>query len=320
MLTCEFNRARFQVLVLDPNLIPHSIDVVIGEFIYELHFRVEREELAQPIPIDMDDDMMEEREDEGTRCANDPKLMHQDPSHRESTRNSSAASSDVGCKKTQHGKSALYHISALEVLQEFDHEAEKEEDEVATGGEAPDSEPPSLIMHEVQMASILESETPGRRSKRRAETVDESSLERAERMKAAHNLDFKGNKEQSQSSLLILSNDVVMSNLGAVGFSLGQDQSSIASSVSNLRQVEIDRVLCKPKIDKIFDVEEKEEIENEEVDKLILNSLCSEIMEEVMDLGSAYPKDCNTTPISKASSTSTKRAKKRKNRKGKNSV
>jgi hypothetical protein len=52
--------------------------------------------------------------------------------------------------------------------------------------------------------------------------------------------------------------------------------------------------LLKPSIDKIdniFDMEEKEEIENEEVDKLILNSLCGEIMEEVMDLGSAYPKD-----------------------------
>jgi hypothetical protein len=95
-------------------------------------------------------------------------------------------------KKTQHGKSVLYHIPALEVLQEFDHEAEKEEDEVATGGEAPNSEPPSPIMHEVQMASIPESETPGRRSKRRVETIDESSLERAERMEAARNLDFKG--------------------------------------------------------------------------------------------------------------------------------
>jgi hypothetical protein len=36
--TCEFDRARFQVLVLDPSLIPHSIDVVIGEYIHELHF------------------------------------------------------------------------------------------------------------------------------------------------------------------------------------------------------------------------------------------------------------------------------------------
>jgi hypothetical protein len=67
-------------------------------------------------------------------------------------------------------------------------------------------------------------------------------------------------------------------------------------------------MLCKTKINKvdyIFDVEEKEEIENEEVDKLILNSLCSEIMDEVMDLSSAYPQDCNTTPMFKSSSTAT---------------
>jgi hypothetical protein len=106
-------------------------------------------------------------------------------------------------------------------------------------------------------------------------------------------------------------------------FSLGHDQSSIDSSLSTLRQVEIDREMCKPNIDtidNIFDLEEKEEIENEEVDKLILNAICSEIVEEVMDLGSAYPKDCNTTPRSKASSTCTTRAKKRKNRKGKISL
>jgi hypothetical protein len=61
-----------------------------------------------------------------------------------------------------------------------------------------------------------------------------------------------------------------------------------------------------------FYLEEKEELENEEVDKLILNSLCSEIMDEVMNLGSAYPKDFNTSPISKSSSTTTKRASKKK--------
>jgi translation elongation factor EF-Tu-like GTPase len=85
----------------------------------------------------------------------------------------------------------------------------------------------------------------------------------------------------------------------------------------------MDRVLCNlnvDKLDSILELEEKEEIENEEVDRLNLNSLCSKIMEEVMDLCSAYPKDCNTTPISKASSTSTTRAKKRKNKKGRNSV
>jgi hypothetical protein len=210
-------------------------------------------------------------------------------------------------------KTVLYHIPAIELLQDHEHEAEKVEDEVTTGGDAPDSEPPSPIMHEVVMAAIPESETPGRRSKHRAKMVDESSLERAERMKAARNLDFKGIKEHSQSYFLLLSKDTVLSNLDTVGISLGHDQTSIDSSLSNIRQVEMHRVSCKPNLDKldsICDLEEKEEIENEEVDKMII--------EEVMDLGSAYPKDCNTTPIFKASSTSTTRAKKRKNKKGKN--
>jgi hypothetical protein len=52
----------------------------------------------------------------------------------------------------------------------------------------------------------------------------------------------------------------------------------------------------------IFDNEEKEEMENEEVNKLILNSLCYEIMDEVMDLGNAYPQDCKITPNYKPSS------------------
>jgi hypothetical protein len=59
---------------------------------------------------------------------------------------------------------------------------------------------------------------------------------------------------------------------------------------------------------------------NEEVHKLILNSLCSEIMDEVMDTGSAYPKDCNTTPISKSSSTTTKKVSRKKKSKRKNSI
>jgi hypothetical protein len=53
-------------------------------------------------------------------------------------------------------------------------------------------------------------------------------------------------------------------------------------------------------------------MENEEIDKLILNLLCSEIMDEVMDLASAYPKYCNTTSISKSPSTTTKKANRKK--------
>jgi hypothetical protein len=66
----QYERARFQVLVLDPSLIPHSIDVVIGEYIYELHFKVEQEEMVNPMPIDMDDNVVDDREEDGAERSN----------------------------------------------------------------------------------------------------------------------------------------------------------------------------------------------------------------------------------------------------------
>jgi hypothetical protein len=56
----------------------------------------------------------------------------------------------------------------------------------------------------------------------------------------------------------------------------------------------------------VFDKDEKEELDNEKIDKLIINSLCGEIMDEVMDLGNAYPKDCKITPRQQTSSSSKK--------------
>jgi hypothetical protein len=47
--------SRMQVAVLDPELIPESADVAIGDNVYELHFKVELEEnSANPMPMDMD--------------------------------------------------------------------------------------------------------------------------------------------------------------------------------------------------------------------------------------------------------------------------
>jgi hypothetical protein len=77
--------------------------------------------------------------------------------------------------------------------------------------------------------------------------------------------------------------------------SLGNNDSLISSSVSHIKEIEIGR------LDGVVNREEKEELENEEVDKLIY-SLCCEIMDEVMDLGNAYPQDCKITPKHKPSS------------------
>jgi hypothetical protein len=54
--TYKFEVGRLQVSVLDPNLIPQFVDVVIGDFIYELQFRVEENiDEINLEPMDMDD-------------------------------------------------------------------------------------------------------------------------------------------------------------------------------------------------------------------------------------------------------------------------
>jgi hypothetical protein len=62
---------------------------------------------------------------------------------------------------------------------------------ISSDSEGPNSESvtPVAEAQVVDMAAIPEADTPMRRSKRRAETADEPSLERAERIKAARNVD-----------------------------------------------------------------------------------------------------------------------------------
>jgi hypothetical protein len=72
-----------------------------------------------------------------------------------------------------------------------------------------------------------------------------------------------------------------------------------------VKEVELKRLettLIEDRINSVFDREEKEEMENKKVDKLILSSLCSEIMDEVMDLGNAYSLDYEITSSNKSSS------------------
>ena len=53
--TKRFGRPRLRVAVLSPELISDLVDVVIGEFVYELQFRLETEEEENdPRLIDMD--------------------------------------------------------------------------------------------------------------------------------------------------------------------------------------------------------------------------------------------------------------------------
>jgi hypothetical protein len=156
-----------------------------------------------------------------------------------------------------------------------------------------------------KMAAILEASPPSRGSKRQVETADQTNLEQAEKMKAAQNLDpspKKGTIESSDKSFLNYSSEQVADNLNTVRIFLGKGNLEIGNAVERLKVLENDRCRDqdhKDEINNIFDLEEKEMVE-EEVDKLILNSLCREIMDEVMDVDSAYPSDSKTIPKEKS--------------------
>ena len=67
-----------KVAVLDPNLIPDFVDVVIGDYVYELQFAVEDDTLnGEPQLIDMDStkegDPKEENPKEGDPKEENPK-------------------------------------------------------------------------------------------------------------------------------------------------------------------------------------------------------------------------------------------------------
>jgi len=53
--TKKFGRSRTKVAVLDPQLIPNLVDVVIGEYVYELQFYDEEAWISgEPEIVDMD--------------------------------------------------------------------------------------------------------------------------------------------------------------------------------------------------------------------------------------------------------------------------
>jgi hypothetical protein len=159
----------------------------------------------------------------------------------------------------------------------------------------------------------------------REEARGEPSLEHVERIKAARNLDSmpkKGTKFMSYASFLQFSNEQVANNLSSVGISLGNSVDSVTNALASVRDAEIKRLdtrLNEDKISLVFDREEEEEMEDEEVAKLILNSICSEIMDEVMNLGNAYPLDCKITLRNKSSSSLNRRKKSRSKSKPKGS-
>jgi hypothetical protein len=99
--------------------------------------------------------------------------------------------------------------------------------------------------------------------------------------------------------MLHFTKEHIVDNLESIGINLGKGALEVNKTGEKINSRD---VVCNAnqgsddEISRIFDLEEKELAEEEEVDKLILNSLCCELMDEVMNLDSAYPLNCKTSP------------------------
>jgi hypothetical protein len=111
-------------------------------------------------------------------------------------------------------------------------------------------------------------------SKRRARDTNEDFLECATKLKVHRN---EGEN---------ISDSCICSNLSCVGISIGQEKDSIDASIAVLREATENSMpsVCNKKM-LILESELKDIKQEEDLDKILLNQLCGELMDEVMDMG-----------------------------------
>lgn len=107
VFTRKHDICRMQVMVMDPNLIPQYINIVIGDYMYEIQFRVEvNVDDNNPQPMDMDhnhqdgddDQQLDGMEDKGHNNTNSvPTGQKEEGSNKE---NGSAAAAGQSAGKT----------------------------------------------------------------------------------------------------------------------------------------------------------------------------------------------------------------------------
>jgi hypothetical protein len=195
--TQQFSRARLQVLMLDPAFIPTSVDVVIVNNVYELHFKVEPKEMHDnPKPLEMDDDFddMEkmEYEEGGNGVSGD--FMQEDQGNSNNGSDHQLAVKPNEQQKSYKGKAK----ELLDTVLSEDDEGEVFSHGSTDGGEdnmiaeawsdeelPKDSGSDTTVQLTAKqwahtkddLAAIPEAVTPSHKSKRRSATVDEDSLD-----------------------------------------------------------------------------------------------------------------------------------------------
>jgi hypothetical protein len=245
--TNNYEICRLQVLVLDASLLPQFVDVVIGDNLYELQFRVEENmDNDNPEPMDMDDLDLEVGDDDQQNNGNKGignALADPNVDATKSKKSSKHGRQDIEGKYS--GKKVVDLDSVLEdgssgsgIFQGLGLGEELQEglgeEEVGRTRSQPGGVPGSLlsayemvkkngqVTPEVAVCAAIPAMYTGSsvsyRSKRRAATSARNSLERASRLKASRNLGSDFMEGNESLVLCSLSVQQVVDKLRPFGF------------------------------------------------------------------------------------------------------
>ncbi|CAD6219292.1 unnamed protein product [Miscanthus lutarioriparius] len=205
--TKRFGRPRLRVVVLSPKLIPDLVDVVIGDFVYELQFRLEIEEEENDLRlIDMDN-----QPGESGKKDDDLDILNKDPtpnakesdSNKENTKKDKkdgSSSAPPAAKNSNKGTQAallsrptmelksigLFDSTKAWVLKSFD----------------------GPLNSKSPVQTPAENTTPTRWSKRNVAIGDQDSTERAAKLKACKNLEEPNNSDSADELDLLAINQL----------------------------------------------------------------------------------------------------------------
>lgn len=293
--TNEHRMARMKVAVLAPELIPDLVDVVIGDYVYELQFRIEKDNGDNPAPIYMDIDPKND-EDNGGNLGE----KEDDPNNAKTNETHAANKNNLGNIDGTSPTMGSSHTGAAHESTPHSSRVSKPVVKLAPTGSqgswkakvsvSPDDLQNTLLGQQQVKPNNLPADaytSPIRSSKRNAAANDEDSLERATKLKAKRNLDAPHKNGTDLFSLAPLDDSTIFSNIDNVGVSLGSSV-NFSTFVNELKWNELSKLRVSVLVnrnlnDDLVDVGVENMEMEEEFDRLALNLLCGDLVEGVSD-------------------------------------
>jgi len=315
----KFGRARMKVAVLDSNLIPVFVDVVIGDYVYQLHFGVEQGMPdGEPELIDLDSTMEDD-----------------DPKGEKPNEDKTNGKMDIdGGKEGDHvpNNDAGNQLPAAGAAADATQQQAKGADPMSSQGKpVKDPNRPVIVLSQnvnangdgQWKAKLMPPQidsgnlnnlkahkggtvSPSRSSKRTAATADQDSVDKATKLKTKRNMDTTPDKGKEPQPCSFISRDdsSLLNSATSIGVVLGDNEYEILNSLNSLRDLEKFRLNQNKKLvdDNNIVLDDASIVcsNDDGIDLEALNFICSEISEGLGD-GGCDPK-CLQTPVSRKKS------------------